>query len=738
MLTYLGGQAMTLIDWVRSFWRPQIGKPEPDSEAATNTNGAAFQVDRPINSVSEDLFDRAKFAKRIAEVIASRQDSSCLVIGIYGPWGDGKTSTLAMIKEYLASSTDILAIDYNPWFYGASTEAIARAFFESIGDALGNSGWFDKKKIGNMMSTLGGAVPYAGTAIQKAGDIISTEALIKTRNNVGELLKARGKKIVVFIDDIDRLDRTDIQTLFKLVRLSGEFDHTTYVLAFDDAIVSQALNEVYGLGDQTAGRRFLEKIVQIPLHLPPASPHQLRKLMFSACDRVLSENRIDAGENESLELGTNLVQGFTQVLKNPRQVKLFDNAITFAVPLLKNEVRVNDQILLEALRVFYPPVYESLRNNIDYLCASREDHEDEKPSPIDRAINDLISDEMEKKALRALLEELFPRLSNMGYGSEWDEVWAKEKRLCSRDYFRRYFIYAVPKGDMSDSAIDALLVAASTEDEVFVAQSIVRAVEQEAIESLIAKLRYREENIDITAIPVLTKQLSAHASQIPIGRDLFLGDFSIRGAAILISKLAERMTGALQEKTIYDAVEHADSLTVIALIIRYSRMREESRKTFGFLSPEAVFPLVDTLSSRVQKAASSGGLFDAAGSQFGRIVNCIFESGSERARIEFKSFLATALKTDSLNAVRFLRTAAGPVQYGSGLMGTNDFGDEAYSWLATLVDPKNLYAKLLTIYGSELNDAEWVRDFDNRGEVDRRLAHQFAAIHRRATTTLAP
>lgn len=386
---------------------------EEAAPAEAVVEGLSVQVDRPIKTVSEDIFDRASFAKQIAETIARRRDPSSLVIGIYGPWGDGKTSTLAMVKEYLKSHADVLPMDYNPWFYGDSTEAITRSFFHSIKNKLEKSGWFSKENIGDLMATYGKAIPQLGEAMQSVGEAITTEALVETRDKVGGILRKHGKKIVIFIDDIDRLDRRDIQTLFKLVRLSGDFDHTTYVLAFDDAIVSEALGEAYGTGDPLAGRRFLEKIVQVPLHLPPARPDKLRDLMFAACDRVIAENGIELNEADGPELGHALMEAFGATLRTPRRVKLFDNAISFAVPILKGEVRVVDQIQIEALRVFYPSIYDAVRSNPDRVLKTRDRHQGEgqpPPSPIERAIAQLEVDEVEKEAVKELLHGLFPRL----------------------------------------------------------------------------------------------------------------------------------------------------------------------------------------------------------------------------------------------------------------------------------------------------------------------------------------
>jgi predicted KAP-like P-loop ATPase len=138
---------------------PDRSRLQDEVPAVSTEGGPSVQADRPITNVSEDIFDRAPFAQQIAETIARRSDPSSLVVGIYGPWGDGKTSTLAMIKEYLKTHPDVLTMDYNPWFYGDSTETITRSFFQSIKNKLEKSGWFSKENIGDLMSTYGKAFP---------------------------------------------------------------------------------------------------------------------------------------------------------------------------------------------------------------------------------------------------------------------------------------------------------------------------------------------------------------------------------------------------------------------------------------------------------------------------------------------------------------------------------------------------------------------------------------------------
>ena len=112
------------------------GTTEAVEPAAQAEHG--YSSDQPIRSKSEDRFNRWAFAKRIADTFASRNDVASIVIGLYGPWGDGKTSTLRLMEAALQDHAHVVVVRFNPWHF-QSQDQLLRGFFATLAEALGKS-----------------------------------------------------------------------------------------------------------------------------------------------------------------------------------------------------------------------------------------------------------------------------------------------------------------------------------------------------------------------------------------------------------------------------------------------------------------------------------------------------------------------------------------------------------------------------------------------------------------------
>jgi len=66
----------------------------PIQEKKLGEDVTDYLSDAPIEDSIQDRFRRENWTRRIAETIAAQGDPASLVVGIYGPWGDGKTVRL--------------------------------------------------------------------------------------------------------------------------------------------------------------------------------------------------------------------------------------------------------------------------------------------------------------------------------------------------------------------------------------------------------------------------------------------------------------------------------------------------------------------------------------------------------------------------------------------------------------------------------------------------------------------
>ena len=208
---------------------------------------------------------------------------------------------LRLMEEAFAENDSVVAVHFNPWHFQSESHLV-RSFFQTLADALRRKLTTKAEEIGGTLgqygallsmasvSVLGGSVSIKpGDSLRELGKALSTIELDDLRARVEKLLGDEGKRVVVLIDDIDRLDREEIQAIFKLVKLSAGFENVCYVLAFDDELVAAALGQKYGSGDMVAGTSFLEKIIQVPLTLPPADELALRQLTFEGVEATLRQ-----------------------------------------------------------------------------------------------------------------------------------------------------------------------------------------------------------------------------------------------------------------------------------------------------------------------------------------------------------------------------------------------------------------------------------------------------------------
>lgn len=737
---------MTIKKFFNSFWESRIPwwkrKKYRKVLDTTPSVSKGFSSDEPIRNHSQDVFDRWPFARQVADTIRFRQDTTGLVVGIYGVWGDGKSSVLNMLEQRLGKDNNCITIKFNPWYFNSEV-ALLQGLFGTLAAGIGNK-FSSSDKLGKLLIGLGDLLSIAsmsvggvvrldpGKAVKTFGSRLREKSLEEIRNRVQEILRFEKKKIVVLIDDIDRLDRAEIHTLFKTVKLSADFDYVTYILAFDDALVASALAEHY------EGRGFLEKIIQVPLHLPPVDRERLSTEVFSRVEAALEAATIELSRDQATEFGRRFNQGLARGFRTPRQIQLYSNALLFALPLLKGEVHPVDQLLVEGIRVLYPSVYRLIRRNRHLLVRNeysfmRDDGmKTEREGFLVTATEQMTT--LEKKGVGYLLSELFPLLRPGGSGN--DKRHFREQRICTDRYFSRFFRYAVPQHSTSDSAISAFLEELPQASEAEIDRNLVELVEKDNSLQVIERLRLHEQELNPSLAAKLIVALAKNSGL--LSREALPFFYSAwEQASDLIYWLLRRIGHDDRREQARMILQKHAPLDFAAACFRLMKVQPEESEVKSLFSLEDEKSLGETLSTRIEQAAQREWLFVEFGKWAPFLMHIWISYGAQPSA---KEYVENSLRQTPEKVGQYL------VAFTNSVVGDRDrhapFEREEYDRAIFYAEPTVIVAALKMAY--RLGHPEGSIEFQGHPvpakatesqvpSSEIRVAREFLRIHSRLT-----
>jgi len=424
-------------------------------------------TDTPITDESQDLLRRLPLAIQVANLIRAVDTTDSYVIGIEGAWGSGKTSFINLVRKQLASEENIKAILFNPWLYSGQNELLAD-FFESLSQSMkGNT-----KEASGFLAVI---KSYSSKLAQKTEVTFDPEFTVpgfkfrlgqtKTTGGQGTLSEIRadldkrieklGKKFVVYIDDIDRLDPSETKLVFRLVKLMANFPRTIFVLAYDRERVEQRLDD---MDHEFRGSEYLKKIIQLSFTLPEPDKEVLWDVLIRDINGQLRElyGTDELGEEEDGRWSMIFHNGLSGLFTTLRDVRRYTNSLRLMWPTVKHDVNPTDFVALEAIRVFAPHFYNSMPSNkllftsaILSLYTYQKDKKEAEAYYL--SLLDKIPDDRVRRSVDGLCKELFPALAfKEGYSGR---DYRKKRRICAEERYAFYFQFGIPKGSISDEEL---------------------------------------------------------------------------------------------------------------------------------------------------------------------------------------------------------------------------------------------------------------------------------------------
>ena len=435
--------------------------------------------DLPKECLEEDIFGWSPIVNRISDIIKfqSKVDHSCFTIGVYGKWGEGKTSLMNMVCENLKNEKGIKIIHFNPWLF-KDQESLLLDYFKTLQSGITNKKVVEKiKKYGPLVSigisgVLNLALPGTGSLLKGSLDQV-IDAVSEIKNDLASLKKEVNDSIIlskqhylIIIDDVDRLDKDELHTLFKLVRQNADFVNTTYMIAMDAELVAKSIGCRFESGDEKSGKNFLEKIIQVPFFVPKVQRGHLNKmlntLLLPKIEILLSESGKRTTKIDEIKESLNLY--VSPLFNSAREIIVYINSLTIILPLVYKDVNISDLCLLEALKLFHPKGYNIIRQNKLIITDSIEpSFKDISESPeirqhkrndfIEKLFENIESDKT--LYLKEIIERLLGPFISPSYHNNVHTL--NEKSICSSYYFNNYFQYTHPDDIISDDETDRLI-----------------------------------------------------------------------------------------------------------------------------------------------------------------------------------------------------------------------------------------------------------------------------------------
>lgn len=330
-------------------------------------------IDQPVDQYDEDEpLGLSRYATALTDFIIDCETP--ITVGIQGDWGVGKTSLLNMVKDELGPKRGRQAtypvIYFNTWQYAQLdqedhlTVAMLHDIVQRIED-LSSAPESAKDKAGEMLKSVGSMAANLGNQIvenqvgvdakqayeeSQANGEPTTPPFLQVMNlmvdykqQFQELVeafmedKAAGSRLVIMIDDLDRIRPARALDLLSSVKNFLDVPHCVFVLAVDYEVIQRGVAEKLGSDEQKQhGKSYFDKIIQVPFNMPVSSYRVDRYTMSllgwewdeddekyradrgSNNDDLYLKGHRTIGEKESKEI-ENLVS--STVGQNPRSIK---------------------------------------------------------------------------------------------------------------------------------------------------------------------------------------------------------------------------------------------------------------------------------------------------------------------------------------------------------------------------------------------------------------------------------
>lgn len=324
--------------------------------------------DIDINITSKNLQD---YAKSITTQLLNTDISKhSFALGITGEWGGGKTTFMELLASLMKDRAEV--VWFNPWMC-RSPEQVADDFFVTLHKKLSPKYSSLSRPIRDYAQYISNATfSLGGGFLSKLTLALPRESLKQKKDRLSDGLSLLDIPVVVFIDDLDRLEMDEVFEVLRLIRNTADLKNVIYVVAFDKDYVTNVLMEKK-IENAAA---YLEKIFPVDIHQPKVDDRQLQKVLWDELSREAKYGKKFANKLFSF-FNQNEMKLVLDILDNFRRVKRFARRYVLIVDYLIEagikDIRLTDLFWIELLQGYDKQTYDQLMHDPLALLYEKND-----------------------------------------------------------------------------------------------------------------------------------------------------------------------------------------------------------------------------------------------------------------------------------------------------------------------------------------------------------------------------
>lgn len=327
-------------DWTYSLFN----KPKAQNNRESND----LIPDIPLKDPKEDKLGYVDFSQNIANRINSIPKDSPYSLGIIAEWGVGKSTVINFIEYYLDEKRFII-LRFNPR-HSFKPEKIQEDFFSFLASKL--------KQYNSIFSSIfidymkGAGIIGKNNTIQIILNMYKVWNKDDESTRINQAIEKLSKRVVVIIEDLDRLLAEEIIEVFKIIDNNAISNNIIFISAYDKEHINKILGEKY----RHENSMFSDKFFNWEIHLPLISHVKIIQYITAQVHLNLSK---ETSYTFIINRHSLILQDY---LKTIRDAKRFLNTFIKSFIDKKNVVAFEDYLLVSLIKYKHQSDYNKLFN----------------------------------------------------------------------------------------------------------------------------------------------------------------------------------------------------------------------------------------------------------------------------------------------------------------------------------------------------------------------------------------